>query len=414
VSSGLRPAGTPSARSLVGLDIVNIFMADVKDGVGVYLSVYLLTEHHWDPFHIGLVVAVPGVISILVQSPVGAFIDVTRKKRLLLVVSSAVVALSCITVVLVPAFWPIMASQIALGLVQTTFPPTVAAISLGMVGHERLPIRIGRNESFNHAGNMAAAVVAVFIGWYISYEGIFYFSVVQCAAIIVATLMIRAKDIDHDLARSSGSHAAPPGFSLKNAKSLFADRRVLHFAAAMALWNLANGAMLPMLGQKIGITDVAHSALYLSICIIIAQTVMVGVAPLAARKAAHGRKALLLISFVLVPVRALFFAFVQDRYLLIPLQIVDGIGAGIYGVVLILIMADLSRGTGHFNLLQGGLYAAMGLGGASSSVIAGFMVTRFGYTASFLTLASIGAVGTLYCWRFLEETAPRLDARAIE
>jgi predicted MFS family arabinose efflux permease len=410
---GLAGGAAPCARSLVGLDIVNVFMADVKDGVGVYLSVYLLTEHRWEPSRIGIVVAIPWVVSILAQSPVGAFIDVTRKKRLLLVVASAIVALSCITVVLFPAFLPIAASQVALGVVQTVFPPTVAAITLGIVGHERLAKRIGRNESFNHGGNMLAAVVAVFIGWYISYEGIFYFSVFQCAAIIVATLMIREKDIDHDLARSSDTHDAPRAPTLKDVKELFADRNILHFTVAVGLWNVANGAMLPMLGQKLGITSAGHSALYLSICIIIAQAVMVVVAPAAAKRADGGRKGLLLVAFVLVPVRAVLFALLHDKYALVPLQIVDGIGAGIYGVVLILMMADLSKGTGHFNLLQGTVYAAVGLGVALSSVIAGFVVTYAGYTQSFLILASIGVVGTIYCWRSLRETAATGAARPL-
>ncbi len=328
--------------------------------------------------------------------------------------SSAVIALSCLTVVLFPTFVPIIASQVALGVVQTAFSPTVAAISLGMVGHGLLARRIERNESFNHGGNMVAAVAAVFIGWYISYEGIFYFSILQCAAIIVATLMIKEKDIDHNLARSLEVNAEPRGPSRENVKRLFADRRVLHFTVAIGLWNVANGAMLPTLGQKLGITNVAHSALYLSLCIIIAQTVMVVVAPAAAARAAHGRKKLLLIAFVLMPVRALAFAFAQNRYLLISLQVVDGIGAGIYGVVLILMMSDLSYGTGYFNLLQGTVYAAVGLGVAASSVIAGYMIDRFGYTASFLTLAAIGAFATVYCWKALPESTPERPPRSTE
>lgn len=392
-----------SSRSLKGLDYVNVFMADVKDGVGVYLSVYLLTEHQWEPFHIGIAVAIPWLISILVQSPVGAFIDFTKKKRLLLIVASALVALSCLTVVLFPTYLPIFLSQVVLGFVQTVFPPTVAAISLGMVGYERLSHRIGRNESFNHAGNMLAAVVAVFIGWYISYEGIFYFSIFQCLAIIVATMMIREKDIDHDLARSAAIHEKPHKMRLEDLKSLFRNKNILHFTVAIGLWNVANGSMLPMLGQKLGVTDVEHSALYLSICIIIAQTVMVVVAPWTAKKAEFGRKPLLMVAFILVPVRACLFALFEEKAFLVPLQIIDGMGAGIYGVILILMMADLSKGTGHFNLLQGTVYAAIGLGVALSSIIAGFMATHFGYNISFFTLAAIGIVGTLYLYFLLEE-----------
>jgi MFS family permease len=399
-----------SARSLRGLDLVNVFMADVKDGVGVYLSVYLLAEQKWDPSHIGLVVAIPWLVSILAQSPVGGFIDRTRRKRLMLVVASAIVALSCLTVVFFPRFLPIAGAQVALGLVQTIFPPCVAAITLGMVGHARMSRRVGRNEGFNHGGNMLAAVVAIFIGWFISYEGIFYFSVVQCLAIIAATLLIREQDIDHDLARAAAEDRRPCGSTLSGLKELFSNRNIAFFTVAMCLWNVANGAMLPLLGQKLGLDDVKHSALYLSICITIAQGVMIAVAPVASRLAERGRKRLFLVAFLLVPVRALLFALVDNKYALMSLQVIDGLGAGIYGVLLIVMMADLGKGTGHFNLLQGTTYSAVGLGMALSNILGGFMVKQAGYAAAFGTLAGVGALATLFFAHFVQE--PRGRRRA--
>jgi predicted MFS family arabinose efflux permease len=386
---------TASVRSLRALDVVNVFMADVKDGVGVYLSVYLLTVQHWPPSRIGLVIALPWAVSIFVQSPIGSFIDLTRHKRLLLAVASAVVALSCVVVVRLPRFYPIALSQVALGLVQTVFPPCVAAISLGMVGHRRLAARIGRNESFNHAGNMVAAAASVAIGWYVSYEGIFYFSILQCIAIIVATLLIAERDIDHRLARAAREHddCEPPAVALR---ALFGRRDVVCFTVAIALWNVANGAMLPLLGQKLSHGDPEHSVLYLSICIVIAQTVMIVVAPLAGRFARPRLKSWLAIAFVLVPVRALLFALVDGRVALISFQLIDGLGAGIYGVLSILMMADLAHGTGRFNLLQGTTYAAIGLGAALSSVVGGYVVQAYGYPAGFLTLGALGLLATVF------------------
>ncbi len=392
-----------SSRSLRGLDLVNVFMADVKDGVGVYLSVYLLTEQKWDPSRIGMVVAIPWLVSILAQSPVGGFIDHTRRKRLMLVIASAIVAVSCLTVVFFPTLPAISGAQVALGIVQTIFPPCVAAITLGMVGHDRLSRRIGRNESFNHGGNMLAAVVSIFIGWFISYEGIFYFSVFQCVAIIAATLLIRERDIDHDLARAAAEDRAPCGSSLAGTKKLFSNRNIACFTIAMCLWNVANGSMLPLLGQKLGADDVKHSALYLSICITIAQAVMIAIAPLASRMAERGRKRLFLVAFLLVPVRALLFSLIDNKYALISLQVIDGLGAGIYGVLLIVMMADLGKGTGHFNLLQGTTYAAIGLGMALSYVLGGFVVKQAGYPAAFATLAGVGLLATLFFAIFVKE-----------
>jgi predicted MFS family arabinose efflux permease len=319
------------------------------------------------------------------------------------VIASAVVALTCIVVVQVPALYPIAAAQVALGCVQTVFPPCVAAISLGMVGHAQLARRIGRNESFNHAGNMIAAVLCVGIAWSVSYAGIFYFSIAQCVALVVATLLIRERDIDHDLARAAHDHAQAPGSFWTGLRQLFGQRDIAAFTVAVGLWNVANGAMLPLVGQKLGIADVDRSVFYLSACIIIAQTVMIVVAPLAGRIAERGRKRIFLLAFVLVPVRAVLFALVDHRYWLISFQVIDGLGAGIYGVLSILMMADLGKGTGRFNLLQGATYAAIGLGVALSSVLGGFVVQSFGYAAAFLTLGAVGVVATAFFARFVPE-----------
>lgn len=333
-----------STSSLRGLDYVNIFMADVKDGVGVYLSVYLLTIQKWDPSQIGIVLSVPFFLSIALQSPVGAFIDRTAAKRHLIFLASLFIALSCLTVIYFPTFEPILASQIIVGVASTIFHPCINGISLGIVGYHHISQRIGRNEAFNHFGNMLGAVASLLIAWFVSYEGIFYFSVFQCIAILFAIMMIREKDIDHNLARSAVTvaHEKP---TIMNIRKLFSERKILLFTIAMGLFHFSNGSMLPLLGQKIGITDAEHSAVWMSVCIIIAQTVMTFVAPRAGWYAQYGRKNIFLFGFMLIPLRAFLFALIENKYALMSFQIIDGLSAGIFGVVSILMMADLSKGT---------------------------------------------------------------------
>lgn len=410
------------SRSLKGLDWVSLLMADVKDGVGVYLSVYLLTVRHWPADKIGLVLAAPGLIGILVQAPAGALIDRTTHKRLLLVGASVVIALCCLAVVLSSGFYPILLSQLTVGLTQSVYAPCVAAITLGMVGHAALARRIGRNESFNHLGNMLAAIVAGIIGRYISYEGIFYFSIAQCLGLVAAVLLIREKDIDHELARgasdakplpaaattaeppATGAPTARPQEQVAGVRQLLANRHILVFTIAMALFHLSNGAMLPLLGQKMGLADAKNSSLYLSAAIIIAQGVMVFVAKYAGTAAESGRKKVLLAAFALLPVRALLFAFIDNPYALTAIQLLDGLGAGLFGVVSILMIADLSKGTGRFNLLQGVVYSAIGLAAALSSIGAGFVVEHVGYGGGFITLAVIGVLGLVFYWLLVPET----------
>jgi MFS family permease len=387
--------------SLRALDWSNLFMADVKDGVGVYLSVFLLTVRNWEPDQIGYVIAVPGIIGILIQPPAGALIDRTRYKRYLLVGASLVIAICCYALIVSEEFSVILISQALVGFVQSVYVPCVAAITLGIVGHALLSQRIGRNESFNHIGNMVAAIIAGLLGRFVSYEAIFYFSMLQCLALVVAVLMIKEQDIDHELARAAAKDDSAKAVKLKD---LFRNHTILFFTISMGLFHLANAAMLPLVGQKMGLADSKNSTLYLSAAIIIAQGAMSVVAAISGRRAEKGRKRVMLIAFCLLPVRAVLFAFIDDPYFLTALQILDGIGAGIFGVVSILMIADLSHGTGRFNLLQGFVYSAIGLAGSISSIIAGLIVKWAGYVVGFSTLAVLGILGLLFFWKLVPET----------
>jgi MFS family permease len=392
-----------SKGSLRALDLVNLFMADVKDGVGVYLSVFLLTVRNWEPDQIGYVIAVPGLVGILVQPPAGALIDRTRYKRFLLIAASAVIGVCCLVIILSEKFAPTFLSQAVVGIVQSVYSPCVAAITLGMVGHAMLSKRIGRNESFNHIGNMAAAIVAGLLGRFISYEAIFYFSIFQCIVLIAGVLFIKEQDIDHDLARAAAineeSKAGATGI-----KDLFRNRNILFFTLAMALFHLANAAMLPLAGQKMGIADKENSSLYLSAAIIIAQGVMALVATYSGNAADKGRKKIMLIAFILLPLRGVLFAFIDNPFVLTGIQVLDGIGTGIFGVVSILMIADLSKGTGRFNLLQGCVYSAMGLAASLSSIIGGIVVKNAGYTVGFISLTVLAGLGLLFFFFMVPET----------
>jgi MFS family permease len=392
-----------STGSLRALDWVNLFMADVKDGVGVYLSVFLLTVRNWEPDQIGYVIAVPGLIGILVQPPAGALIDRTKYKRFLLIAASTIIAVCCLAIIPSEKFITTFLSQAVVGIVQSVYSPCIAAITLGMVGHAMLSKRIGRNESFNHMGNMGAAIIAGLLGRFVSYEAIFYFSIFQCIALIAGTLFIKENDIDHELARAAAvDDLAKTGNT--GIKDLFKNRNILMFTVSMALFHLANAAMLPLAGQKMGIADKQNSSLYLSAAIIIAQGVMALIAGYSGSAAGNGRKKIMMIAFILLPVRALLFAFISNPYVLTGIQILDGIGAGIFGVVSILMIADLSKGTGRFNLLQGCVYSAIGLAASLSSIVGGLIVKNAGYTVGFISLAGLAVVGLLFFLFTVPET----------
>ena len=141
------------------LDLSNFFLADVRDGLGPYLSIYLLLTHHWDQASIGFVMGIGGIAAIAAQTPVGALVDRTSAKRALIVAGALTVTVGTLAMPLLPHFVAISALQALTGIAGSIFAPALAAVTLGLVGARRFARRIGRNESFNHAGNATAGVI---------------------------------------------------------------------------------------------------------------------------------------------------------------------------------------------------------------------------------------------------------------
>jgi MFS family permease len=414
----------PSTQSRRALDLLNVFLADVRDGLGPYLAIYLST-HRWDAGAIGIAMSVMGAANVAAQTPAGAYIDRTGHKRLAIAAAALVVGAGSIAMVSWPTFSVIISAQVVIGVAAAIFAPAIAAVSLGLVGHARFARRNGRNEAFNHAGNVGAAVLAGVIGDYVAYEGIFYLLAAMCAATIVSTFIIRGEEIDHDVARGANISAGDPpngatldplvepakaeanGPQIARVSELMKDRRILIFSASVVLFHFANAAMLPLVGQKLTAGRSAGAAGYMSACIIAAQLVMVPVAIISSRLAeTWGRRAVFVIGFAVLPIRGILYILTANPSALVAIQLLDGIGAGIFGVVSVLVIADLTRGTGRFNLIQGALATALGIGAALSNLMTGFVVQAAGSSAGFLTLAAIAALALLFFAFAMPETRP--------
>jgi MFS family permease len=158
MSSRNRDQGPDQAgRAGRALDAANFFLADVRDGLGPYLAIYLLTEQRWDEARIGLVMSIATIAGIVAQTPAGALVDATRSKRLVMVIAAVMVTFASLSLPLFPGFLPVAISQGIAQAAAAVFPPAIAAVSLGIFGHAAFTRRIGRNETFNHAGNAVAA-----------------------------------------------------------------------------------------------------------------------------------------------------------------------------------------------------------------------------------------------------------------
>ena len=397
----VRPSSL-SKGSLQGLDWLNFFLADVQSGVGPFLAIYLAGSG-WNEQTIGIALTGGGIAGILTQTPAGAFADHTHAKRALIAVGVIALAVGALMIAVHPAFWAVMAAQTLIGVSSSVFGPTVVAISLGLVGRDLFDRRQGRNQTFNSAGNVVAAVSMGLIGYFLSNRGIFFFVVAFTIPTLWALARIRTTEIDHDAAR--GSIKGGPSSDSSNLAHLFKDRRLAIFLICAVLFHFANAAMLPLLGEMLAKGHGRTSMMFMSACVVTTQLVVTLLASWSGVKARQwGRKPLLLIAFGVLPLRGVLYTVTHATAALVTIQVLDGVAAAIFGVVSVLVIADLTRGTGRFNLTLGVVTTAVGIGAALSQSIAGGIVHRFGYPAGFLFLAVVAAVAFMLLWTSMPET----------
>ncbi|WP_419897528.1 MFS transporter [Roseomonas sp. USHLN139] len=405
------PAPAPS-RVLRGLDALNFFLADVRDGLGPYLAIYLVAvrgpEGGWDEATTGLVITLAGLVGLVAQTPAGALIDGSHRKRVIVIAAALAVTLSCLAIPFLHSFWAVAASQSLAAIAGAIFPPALAAITLGVVGPRLFARRIGRNEAFNHAGNAASAALAAGGAILVGPQVVFWLMAALAVLSIGAMLMVPASAIDDRQARGLAATPAEGTAQPSGLATLLADRPLLVFALLMAAFHLANAAMLPSLGQLLarGIGQ-EHATSLIALCILAAQCVMVPVALLAGARADRwGRKPLFLAAFGVLALRGFLYVLSDSPYWLMAVQLLDGIGAGLFGALFPVVVADLTRGTGRFNVAQGAIATAQGLGAALSASLAGGLIVAAGFDTAFLTLGGIAAAGFLAYWLFMPETRP--------
>jgi MFS family permease len=395
------PTTPQAAANRTALDGLSFALADVKDGIGPFLAVFLTASEHWDPGRAGLVLTVGGLATVLARAPAGALVDVVRHKRTLIAAACLVVAAAAALMAALPRTGAVLVGQVANGAADAVLPAAVAAISLGIVGRAGFARRVGRNEAFNHAGNVLTAILAGLAGALIAPGAVLWLVAALAFAALVPLALVRGAAIDHAVARGGDRPGAPPG----GLRALPGLRPFLAFTAAITLFHFANAAMLPLLGEKLAAGHAATGPAFIAACIVTAQAAMVPMAILVGRRAdAWGRKPLFLVAFAVLPVRGVLYTLVQGPEALVAIQLLDGVAAGIFGALFPVVIADLTAGSGRFNFAQGVSAAAWGVGAALSNTLAGYVVNGFGYDAAFLLLAAIAAGALVVFWASVPET----------
>ena len=409
LTGGVAPGTARSARfHPASLDALNFLLADVRGALGPFLNVFLVTQRHWSQTETGLVTMIGGLVGLAAQTPIGAAIDETRAKRGAILLALAVLAIGAIIIFALPSFWPVLIANGLMAVVGDVFGPAVAALTLGLYLRKQLARRMGRNSAFDHAGNVAIAIVAGAVGYAFSQRAVFLLVPVFAVLAGIAVLLIPYKAIDLDRARDLDSEAAgnehsaaPAGFSI-----LLKTRPLVIFGLCVMLFHFANAPLLPLVGQKLAAAHPQEATAMMSACIVAAQLVMLPIAVLVGRTAdSWGRKPLFLAGFGILPIRAVLYTFSNNSVWLIGVQLLDGVGAGVFGALSPLVIADIMRGTGRYNLALGAIATVQGIGASMSGLVAGVIVDHFGYSPAFLALAAAAALALTVFALGMPETA---------
>jgi predicted MFS family arabinose efflux permease len=410
-----RQAPPASRESLRGLDWFIFFLADVQTGFGPFVAVYLTTQK-WTQVEIGFVLSIGGVIALIGQMPGGAIVDAARSTRL--VAGAAVLTIGCCALgyAAFPIF-PIVVSAATLhAMASCVLGPAIAAISLGLVGPLKIGERLGRNARYASLGNGVAAAVMGTCGYFLSSRSVFLVTFLLALPTLYALSRIRSREIDVAQAHGAVVHQATADIKAIRFRDLIRQKPLLIFAGAVLLLQLANAAMLPLMAGVVTTRSADWAPVLIAFCIVVPQAIVAATSPSVGRKAQQwGRRPLLLLGFAALTIRGLLFATVTDPYVLVAVQVFDGVTAAVFSVMIPLIVADVAFGSGRFSLAQGIVGTATGIGAALSTVLAGFVADRFGAPVAFVGLAGVAALGLVMIWTIMPETrrsSDEISARA--
>ncbi|MDE1184545.1 MFS transporter [Paraburkholderia sp.] len=392
-----------SIRSLRALDWLNFFVANVQTGFGPFIASYL-ASHKWTQGEIGMVLSVGTISAMVSQVPGGAAVDALRNKKGAAAWAIVAIILSAVLLASSPTVIPVIAAEVFHGFASCMLVPAMAAISFALVGRQNLGDRLGRNARWASIGSAVAAGLMGMFGEYYSPRAVFWLTAALAVPALFALAMIQHTD-EVVLPKAAPTPKPDEGEHRETLRELLRDKRMLIFAGCVVLFHLSNAAMLNLAAGEVTAGMGDNVQLVIAACIIVPQAIVAMMSPWVGRSAQRwGRRPILVLGFSALPVRALLFAGVSSPYLLVPVQMLDGLSAAVFGVMLPLIAADVAGGKGRYNLCIGLFGLAAGIGATLSTAVAGFIADRFGNTVSFFGLAAAGALAVLLVWAAMPET----------
>ncbi|MGI4807363.1 MAG: MFS transporter [Janthinobacterium lividum] len=383
-----------------GLDWHNFFVANVQTGFGPFIAVYLSSEA-WTQGQIGTALSVGTIAGMISQLPGGALVDWLHNKRLAAGAACIAICFSAAMLAIWPDWLPVLAAEVLHGFASAMLPAAIAAMSLALVGRAALGERVGRNSRFAALGNGIAAAVMGAVGSYVSEVAVFYLTAALMLPGIAALYWIPQRDATLPTPDDTG------GDTWRDAVRLLLGWRILTFAAIVVLFFLGNAAMLPLVAGEVTKSLGKQASLVIAACIVLPQLLVAYASPHVGRLADHwGRRPVIALTFLAVPLRGALLALFGGGAFLPLIQILDGISAAGFGVLLPLMAADLTRGTERFTLCMGMFGLAAGFGATISTTLAGHLADVYGNSVALWALAAAGLGAVLLAVTALPETRP--------
>ena len=395
----------PSRVSLRGLDWFVFFVANVQTGFGPFIN-YYLTSAAWTQVDIGIVLSIGSAVALAGQMPGGALVDAVRSERFVAAIAVTVIGASALIFALWPFYVAVLGASVLHSAASCVLGPAMAAISLGLVGHGDLSVRLGRNARFAAIGNGIAAAAMGACGYWISNRAVFFVTAVLMVPALISLMFIRTGEVDPERAHG-GAPEQPPQRPLSSLLTRARLWPLVTFALGFTLFQLANSAMFPLMSSVLTMRSSRWASVLIAAGIVVPQLLVALISPWIGRRAQIiGRRPLLLFGFAVLPIRGVLFAVVHDPNVLVIAQLLDGISGAVFGVLVPLVVADVTRGTGHFNLALGIVGTAIGVGATLSTTLAGWVSDHMGSNTAFLVLAAIAAAGLVCIWALMPETRP--------
>lgn len=390
---------------------LNFFVADVRDGLGPFLGVFLL-QNGFGESQIGYISTISHIIALSLGVPCGILVDKTTRKKELVGAFIVLIIAFCTLNYLFPSFVFTLIAQGLVALSGVFLAPAFAALTLGIVGVRDYPLQTARNEAYKHAGTAFGAALSFCLALYFGIVSVFAITAVLGGVSLVVLTLIKRESINDFTAR--GEIHSKATFETKPTRliALFTDKRVLFLSAIMFCFHLSNAAMLPLLSQRAQRLGIDSSGAYAAATILIAQGVMIFVAFMCGRLLGRvdscenpSKSAgfsvyfwLFFACFFALIIRGGVAAHFDSMWAMIVVQVLDGVGAGVSGVILPVVVALILRGSGHINAGLAFALTCGGLGGALSNGVGGYFAQYYGYFSAYLFLGGVALCGlALWC-----------------